>query len=173
MSYTPRRLGHVNMFCRNVEVSKKWYEDLLGLHCYDYTPGRVAFLSADLEASHEIALGQLGDDAPLQQKGQVGLNHMCWYMETLDDLAELYHRIKELNIPIEFVSDHGVSIGIYLRDPDGNGVEVSYEMPRKDWGREENIFLAGGFTERGRLSGPWDGDLANDPISARLATSTR
>ncbi len=124
-------------------------------------------MSADLDQSHEIALIQLGDEAQGPQKGQVGLNHMCWYMESLEDLKELYHRIKELNVPIERISDHGVSVGIYLKDPDGNGVEVSYELPRTEWGREENLFVAGGFTELGRFSGPWDEEMAAQKAAAR------
>ena len=122
MSYRPKYLGHVNIYVRNVERSHKWYEDVLGLHTYDYMPGRAAFMSADQEQSHEVALMQVGDDAPLQQKRQVGLNHMAWMMHSLDDLKDAYQRLKELNVPIEHVSDHGISIGIYFRDPDGNGI---------------------------------------------------
>jgi len=166
MSYTPKALGHINLYVRNVERSQKWYEELLGLHTYDFTPGRAAFMSADIETSHEIALIEVGEDAAGPQKGQVGLNHMCWYMHSLDDLKELYHRINELNIPIDFVSDHGLSIGIYLRDPDGNGIEVSYELPRSEWGREENLFISGGFTDKGRFPGPWDEVMAKTAAAA-------
>ena len=91
---------------------------------------------------------------------------MCWYMHSLDDLKEVYHRMNDLNIPIDFVSDHGLSIGIYLRDPDGNGIEVSYELPRSEWGREENLFMSGGFTEKGRFPGPWDEVMAKAAAAA-------
>ncbi len=156
MTYKPKTLGHINVYVRNVERSKDWYEDLLGLHTYIFEPGSAAFMSADLDVSHEIALMEVGDDAPLQQKGQVGLNHMAWYMASLEDLKELYYRIKEKNIPIERVSDHGLSIGIYIRDPDGNGVEVSYELPPERWGRVQGQRT----TEKGRMPGPWDAELA-------------
>ncbi len=167
MSYTPKCLGHVNIYVRNAERSRQWYEDLLGLHTYDFTPGRAAFMSADINNSHEIALVEVGEDAPAPQKGQVGLNHMAWYMNSLDDLKELYNRIKELDIPIDKVSDHGLSIGIYIHDPDGNGIEVSYELPRSEWGREENLFIGGGFTERGRFPGPLDEALKPQEAAAR------
>src|SRR3954451_5886643 len=127
MSKRPMYLQHVNVYVRNVEKSKDWYEDLLGLHVYEYRPGWAAFMSADEEQSHEVALMQLGDDAPLQQKGQVGLNHMAWRLESLDDLKEFYHRIKAKAQPIDHIADHGISLGIYLRAPDGNGVEVFFE----------------------------------------------
>ena len=95
MSYKPKYLGHVNVYVRNVERSHQWYEEVLGLHTYDYIPGRAAFMSADLNQSHEVALMQVGDDAPLQRKRQVGLNHMAWMMHSLEDLKEVYQRLKE------------------------------------------------------------------------------
>ena len=155
MSYRPKYLGHVNIYVRNVERSHKWYEDVLGLHTYDYMPGRAAFMSADQEQSHEVALMQVGDDAALQQKRQVGLNHMAWMMHSLDDLKDAYQRLKDLNVPIEHVSDHGISIGIYFRDPDGNGIEVSYELPRNQWARHDKVFSGEGRS-KGLFPGPWD-----------------
>ena len=159
MGYKPRQLGHINIFVRNAERSRQWYEDLLGLHTYGVRPGGAAFMTSDLGNSHEIALVEVGEDAPGQQKGQVGLNHMAWYMDSLDDLKELYYRIKDRNIEIEQVSDHGHAVGIYIRDPDGNGIEVSYEMPAGEWGHEEGKYMIGA-TDKGRLPGPWDEEPA-------------
>jgi catechol 2,3-dioxygenase len=166
MSYKPKYLGHVNVYVRNVECSQKWYTELLGLHTYDYMPGRAAFLSADLEQSHEVALMQIGDDAPLQQKRQVGLNHMAWMMHSLDDLKEMYQRLKEHNVAIDHVSDHGLSIGIYFRDPDGNGIEVSYELPRSAWHRHDKVFSGEG-KPCGLFPGPWDEHLVPVPAVAQ------
>ena len=164
MGYTPRQLGHVNIFVRNAERARDWYADLLGLHTHGFTHGRAAFMSADVGNSHEIALVEVGEDAMGPQRGQVGLNHMAWYMHSLDDLKELYHRVKEKDIAIERVSDHGHAIGIYIRDPDGNGIELSYEMPASQWGHDESGYMIGG-TPKGRLSGPWDADLARDAVA--------
>ena len=165
MSYKPKYLGHVNIFVRNVERSHQWYADVLGLHTYDYIPGRAAFLSADLQQSHEVALIQVGDDALGQQRGQVGLNHMAWMMHSLDDLKEVYQRLKEKNVPIDRVSDHGISVGIYFHDPDGNGVEVSYELPRSEWPLDDKIFSSAD-KPRGLFPGPWDEYLTEQPLTA-------
>jgi catechol-2,3-dioxygenase len=159
MGYKPKKLGHVNIFVRNAERARDWYIDLLGLHTYGFTPGRAAFLTSDLGNSHEVALIEVGENAPGPQEGQVGLNHMAWYMESLEDLQEIYYRIKERNIPIERVSDHGHAIGIYIHDPDGNGIEVSYEMPASQWSHDESGYMIGG-TQKGRLPGPWDEEIA-------------
>src|SRR5207302_3245675 len=83
MSYKPRKLGHINIFVRNAERARAWYEDLLGLYTYGFTPGRAAFMTSDLGNSHEVALIEVGEDAAGPQKGQVGLNHMAWYMDSL------------------------------------------------------------------------------------------
>src|SRR2546421_482261 len=157
----PKGLQHVSLCARNAERSKQWYGDLLGLHTYEYRPGWAAFMSADEEQSHEVALMQIGDDAPLQQKGQVGLSHMAWRFESLDDLKELYHRIKSKGIKIDHIADHGISLGIYLRDPDGNGVEVFYEMPRAEWPVDYHIFTRE-KTGRGRFPGPWGAEIRAD-----------
>lgn len=166
MSYRPKYLGHVNVFVRNAERSREWYAAVLGLHTYGLQPGRIAFMAADLEQSHEIALVQVGEDAPGPQRKQVGLNHMAWMMASLEDLKELYQRLKDKGVPIERVSDHGISIGIYFRDPDGNGVEVSYELPRSQWPRQERLF-ADDLVDLGRFPGPWDADLAAQRVAAR------
>ncbi len=166
MGYTPKYLGHVNIYVRNVERSQQWYADVLGLHTYDFMPGRAAFMSADREQSHEVALMQVGDEAPGQLKGQVGLNHMAWMMDSLDDLKELYQRLKDKQVPIERVSDHSISIGIYLCDPDGNGIEVSYELPRSEWYSQEKIFSSDGRPQ-GMFPGPWDEHMAEQPAAAR------
>ena len=118
----------------------------------------VLFLTADTEQSHEVALMQVGEDAPLQSKPQVGLNHMAWRVESLDDLKEFYKRVKKEGQPIERIIDHGISLGIYMRDPDGNGVEVFYEMPRAEWPVDFNVFTRE-KTGTGRFPGPWDAEL--------------
>ena len=166
MTYKPQYLGHVNLFVRNAERSQQWYADVLGLHTYDFMPGRAAFMSADLEQSHEIALIEVGPDSPGIQPRQVGLNHMAWMMGSLDDLKEFYHRLQAKHIPIDHISDHGISIGIYFHDPDGNGIEVSYELPRSQWPRQENIFMGEGRMQ-GQFPGPWDNEPAAQPAAAR------
>ena len=161
MPLKPIALDHVNVFVRNAERSHRWYTDILNLHTQDifYFPGtermRAAFLSCDPEHAHDIALFEIGEDAEAQRKGQVGLNHVAWRMASLDDLKAMYGRLKALNVPVR-VADHSVSIGVYFDDPDGNGLEVYYELPRSEWQQEHP------FSERdkkGRFPGPWDAEL--------------
>jgi len=158
MSFRPKYLAHVNVQVRDVERSHRWYADILGLHTYDYRPGAAAFMSANKDESHELALMQVGPDAPPRAAQQVGLNHMAWRVESLDDLKEFYRRLKDRSVPISRIVDHGISLGIYFRDPDGNGIEVYYELPRAEWPRQTRIFAAD-MVGRGLFAGPWDAEV--------------
>jgi len=161
MSYKPVSIDHVNIFVRNAGRSHQWYTDVLGLHTQDTFnfPGtdklRAAFLACDPGHAHDIALFDVGEDATGPDKGQVGLNHVAWRMESLDDLKEIYQRLQDKGVPVR-VSDHSVSIGVYFADPDGNGLEVYYELPRSQWRQDRPFSEQGG---KGRFPGPWDESL--------------
>jgi catechol 2,3-dioxygenase len=171
MSLKPVSLDHVNIYVRNAAHSHEWYTDILGLHTQDifYHPGtermRAAFLACDRDHAHDIALFEVGDEAALPQKGQVGLNHVAWRMANLDDLAAMYQKLKTKGVPIH-VADHTVSIGVYFADPDGNGLEVYYELPRSQWNRERPFSEQG---EKGRFPGPWD-EVLRQPAPAAART---
>ena len=114
-------------------------------------------MTSDLGNSHEVALVEVEEKASGPVSGQVGLNHMTWYMDSLDDFKERYICIEEKNIKIECVSDHGHAIGIYIRDLDGNGIG-------SEWGHDEGQYMIAG-TEKRRLSDPWDEEIAKDGVA--------
>ena len=171
MSYKPVALDHVNIYVRNAERSHRWYADVLGLHTQDTFASpetgrlRAVFLAADREHAHDIALFEVGDDAPGPQKGQVGLNHFAWKMATLDDLKEMHQWLQDKGVPFS-VSDHTISIGLYFSDPDGNGLEVYYELPRSRWQRERPFSENG---DKGRFPGPRDEALRQPSPAATPA----
>ena len=84
-------------------------------------------------------------------------------MANLDDLSAMYERLKDKGI-VHRVADHKVSIGVYFADPDGNGLEVYYELPRSEWNRERPFSGEGG---KGRFPGPWD-----EALRAEASAST-
>jgi hypothetical protein len=57
-------------------------------------------------------------------------------------------------------------MGIYFHDPDGNGIEVYYELPRGEWYRQDRLFLHED-KPRGCFPGPWDEHLASPRVAAR------
>ena len=132
MTFRPKFLGHVNLYVRDAQRAERFYQEALGLHTYGRRPGS-AFLSADMGQAHELAVIEVGPTAPLQEKGQVGLNHIAWKMETFNDLKELHNRLQQMGVAVERVQDHGIALGVYFRDPDGNGNEAYYELPPGEW----------------------------------------
>ncbi len=75
-------------------------------------------------------------------------------MESLPALQAFYRDLKESDTQIVGIGDHGISLGVYFVDPDGNEIEVFYELPREQW-PEGNVF-----------GGSFPGTLEPEPAAA-------
>ena len=140
MSYTPKQLGHLVMRVRDLDRSVDFYTRIMGLTIMEKSPSGTVFMSANTEKSHELAIRAIGLDAPGPDSLRVGQAHMAWQMESFGDLQELYWRLKENNVRIQRIGDHGVSLGVYLLDPDDNEVEVYFEMAKWRWPTDKGLF---------------------------------
>jgi len=102
----------------------------------------AAFLSAG-GYHHHIGLNtwesQGGSPPP---PGTTGLYHVAILYPTRAALADSLRRLIEARIPLEGAADHGVSEALYLRDPDGNGVELYWDRPKEKWPRTPDGGLA-------------------------------
>jgi len=65
--------------------------------------------------------------------GSTGLYHVAILYPTRSALADALVRLVAAKVPLDGASDHGVSEALYLRDPDGNGVELYWDRPREQW----------------------------------------
>lgn len=137
---TPKQLGHLVIRVRDLERSERFYSDVLGLHVTNKRPGQMIFMSAGDSSSHELALVPVGDDAPGPETDRVGLYHFAWEMESLDDLKRLYADMKAKDVKIGGIGDHGISLGVYFFDPDGNEIEAYYEMSKDQWPEDGDLF---------------------------------
>lgn len=136
------RIGHVHLKVADLERSLKFYRDVLGLEVTQRMGDRTAFLSAG-GYHHHIGLNtweSAGGSPP--PPGATGLYHVAILYPTRASLADALRRVLNAGIELEGASDHGVSEAIYLRDPDGNGVELYYDRPREQWPRAANGGLA-------------------------------
>ena len=82
----------------------------------------------------------VGADAAGPDPTRVGLYHFAWEMESFEDVKRLYGELKEKGVRIAGIGDHGISLGVYFFDPDGNEIEAFYELPRDQWPTEGAIF---------------------------------
>lgn len=127
-------LGHVVYYVRNLEASLRFYREAVGLEVSGKIfNGRAALLTGG-RTHHELLLIEVGEaSGPLTGK-RIGLYHAGWKIGTgLDELKQARDRIVELGYMIDGLSDHSVSQSIYLRDPDGNEVELFVDNPAFDW----------------------------------------
>ena len=136
----PKQLGHLVLRVRDLERSEQFYSDVLGLNVTNKRPGQMTFMSAVDESSHELALVPVGDDAPGPEESRVGLYHFAWQMDSFDDLKRLYAEMKAKDVSIGGIGDHGISLGVYFFDPDGNEIEAYYEMPKDEWPADGDLF---------------------------------
>jgi catechol 2,3-dioxygenase len=130
------RIGHVHLKVAELERALGFWRDLIGLEVQQRMGGQAVFLSAD-GYHHHIALNtweSAGGKAP--PPGTTGLYHVALLYPDRPALARALKRLVEAGQPLEGASDHGVSEAIYLRDPDGNGVELYRDRPMADWPRD-------------------------------------
>lgn len=121
-------LGHVGIYVRDLQRSRAFYRDVLGLKINDEDLDRgIVFMSAKdrMEEHHEFVL------MPGREDGKV-VQQISFRCGSLADLKEFYRVIQEHKAPINRVVSHGNAIGIYFQDPDGNQIEV-YWPTGKDW----------------------------------------
>ena len=125
---TPVQLGHVALRVRNLDRSIEFYRDVVGLPLHSRHGSAVAFLGVRPDASHEVALFALGDDAPGPEANRVGLYHMAWEMASFEDLQAFHQRLLASGATITGYSDR--QCNVMFVDPDGNENEAIWE-PRE------------------------------------------
>jgi catechol 2,3-dioxygenase len=129
------RIGHVHLKVADLERAIGFYAGVLGFELQQKYGEQAAFLSAG-GYHHHIGLNtweSLGGTPP--PAGHTGLFHTAVLYPTRRDLADALRRLNAAGIRLDGASDHGVSEALYLRDPDGNGVELYWDRPKEAWPR--------------------------------------
>ncbi|HVH02400.1 MAG TPA: VOC family protein [Amaricoccus sp.] len=136
------RIGHVHLKVADLDRAIAFYSGVLGFELQQKFGDRAAFLSAG-GYHHHIGLNtweSLGGTPP--PPGHTGLYHTAILYPTRADLADALRRLIAAGIRLDGASDHGVSEALYLRDPDGNGVELYHDRPEAAWPRDADGRLA-------------------------------
>ena len=136
MAIDPRvDIGHVHLKVADLDRALGFWRDVLGFEVTARLGPSAAFLSAG-GYHHHIGLNtwESRGGAP-PAPGTTGLYHVAIRYPDRASLADALHRVLKAGIRLEGASDHGVSEALYLRDPDGNGVELYRDRPRDQWPR--------------------------------------
>ncbi len=136
------RIGHVHLKVADLERALAFYRDVLGFAVTQRYGRQAVFLSAG-GYHHHLGLNtweSAGGKAP--SPGSTGLYHVALLYPTRAELADAVRRVIQAGLTLEGAADHGVSEAVYLRDPDGNGVELYRDRPPGEWPRTADGELA-------------------------------
>jgi catechol-2,3-dioxygenase len=124
------RLNHAVLYVRNVERSVAFYADALGFRIVSAMPG-AAFLQASASTNdHDLGLFEIGSEAAASTagRGTVGLYHLAWEVDTLDELERIARMLTDMGA-LHGASDHSTTKALYAKDPDDIEFEVSWLVP--------------------------------------------
>jgi catechol 2,3-dioxygenase len=127
------RIGHAHLKVADLERAIRFYRDVLGFDLTQRYGNSAAFLSAG-GYHHHIGLNTWhSKGAAPPPVNTTGLYHVAILYPTRAALADALRRLIKAGIPLDGAADHGVSEALYLRDPDGNGIELYWDRPKDQW----------------------------------------
>ncbi len=135
-------IGHVHLKVADLERALNFYCGVLGFELQQQFGSQAAFVSAG-GYHHHIGLNtweSAGGSPP--PPGTTGLYHVAILYPTRVLLADALRRVLAAGMELDGAADHGVSEALYLRDPDGNGVELYRDRPQSQWPRTPDGELA-------------------------------
>jgi catechol 2,3-dioxygenase len=138
----PERIAHVVLKVRDVARSKKFYTEVLGMDVMSEIPmPRILFLANNRRDHHEIALLEVGPQAPPPLANAIGLVHVAFRLRSEEELRAAYQELKEKDVPISFTVNHGITKSVYFFDPDGHELEVYCDNPPEEYAKLPNTYM--------------------------------
>jgi catechol-2,3-dioxygenase len=147
-------LGHLVLYVRDLERSRRFYADVLGFPELNLSggadsdgAGALPFPAAAFSTGrthHELLLIEVGPDAASLPPGRrVGMYHFGLKVGDSDDeLREALRTVQEHGVDYVGASDHTVTHSLYIRDPDGNEIELYIDVPGVDWRNDPSLVFA-------------------------------
>jgi catechol-2,3-dioxygenase len=139
MPVSPVRLNHAVLFVADLERAERFYTEVFGMVVAAREPrANAAFLRLPRSGNHhDLGLFGVGAGAPPKRRGGIGLYHLAWQVDTIDELEQA--RVTLVNAGAHSgESSHGATKSVYGTDPDGNEFEIMWMLPREAWGEYEN-----------------------------------
>jgi catechol-2,3-dioxygenase len=138
MTVNAVRLNHAVLFVADLERSLAFYRRAFDMQVVAREPrADAAFLRLPRSGNHHD-LGLFGVGAqPPRPRGSLGLYHLAWQVDTIEELKEARLTLTELDA-LTGESSHGATKSVYAQDPDGNEFEVMWMLPKAQWGAYDN-----------------------------------
>ena len=135
----PVRLNHAVLFVTDKDRAVRFYTQVFGMEVIAEEPrANAAFLRLPRSGNHhDLGLFGLGPSAGPRAPRSVGLYHLAWQVDTIDELVAARESLLTAGA-LTGESSHGATKSLYGADPDGNEFEVMWMLPRDAWGEYEN-----------------------------------
>ena len=135
MSFSPVRLNHAVLYVADLERAERFYTGVFGMVVTAREPrADAAFLRLPRSGNHhDLGLFGVGPSAPPKRRGGIGLYHLAWQLDTIEELAEARQALHMAGA-YTGESSHGATKSVYGADPDGNEFEIMWMLPRDAWG---------------------------------------
>lgn len=139
MTIDPVRLNHAVLYVSDLARAEWFYTEVFGMVVAAREPrANAAFLRLPRSGNHhDLGLFGVGPGAPPKLRGGIGLYHLAWQVDTVDELEQARRVLSEAGA-YGGESSHGATKSIYGADPDGNEFEIMWMLPREDWGEYEH-----------------------------------
>jgi catechol-2,3-dioxygenase len=139
MTIGPVRLNHAVLFVADLPRAEQFYTEVFGMEVVAREPrANAAFLRLPRSGNHhDLGLFGVGPAAPPKQRGGIGLYHLAWQVDTIDELEQARKTLADAGA-FTGESSHGATKSLYGADPDGNEFEIMWMLPRDQWGAYEN-----------------------------------
>ncbi|WP_370327534.1 VOC family protein [Euzebya sp.] len=170
MPISPVRLNHAVLFVSQLDRAERFYTEVFGMEVVAREPrANAAFLRLPRSGNHHD-LGLFGVGGQKPPRGSVGLYHLAWQVDTIDELAEARRALLEAGA-LGGESSHGATLSLYGADPDGNEFEVMWMLPRAEWGAYENAAPVDRLDLAAEVA-RWSGVQTAAELTPRLGTTS-
>lgn len=139
MSVPAVRMNHAVLFVSDLQRAVDFWTGAFDMTVVATEPrANAAFLRLSAgDNHHDLGLFGLGAGVTKPSGRHVGLYHLAWQVDTVDDLAAARKTLADMGA-LTGESSHGATKSVYGADPDGNEFEVMWLLPRDAWGVYES-----------------------------------
>jgi len=134
MAFKIRRVGHLVLRVKDMQRSRRFFEDVLGFPVVAENERGMVFFSTDVKDNHHmLALMQGKEGATMPSPDHVGMQHVSFELGSFAELQDAYRLFKEKGVNVCYTVFHGISKSVYFNDPDGNMLEVYCNVPEEEY----------------------------------------
>ena len=142
---TPFGLNHIVIHVRDIEESHRFWTEMLGFRQVGEFKSQAAsvpqrgtmrFYSGDRGGPvhhHDIALVENPALPPADDNRPSAIAHIAFAMPNREAWLRQLAFLQRNGVAFERRVEHGMTHSVYIRDPNGYGVELLYELPREVW----------------------------------------